>query len=223
MAGAQHGMVGRWQLVGMGFGEEAIRVLLASARLIPIHREVFAVGHERSDRGARWWAAVLAYGSKTVLSHRSAAAAWGIAKQGRHPVHVTAPCGRQGVRRREGIWIHRCRLDRSERTWHDGLPLTTVARTLFDLAEFETYELVRDAAGEADRMKLPWARELGIVSERGRGRRAVRPIRRLLADLPPPRPRSWFSSSTAGNTTATAPPSRATAPATPSSSSPATG
>lgn len=186
VATAQHGMVARWQLVGMGFGEEAIRVLVASAHLVPIHREVFSVGHRRTDRGARWWAAVLAYGPKTVLSHRSAAAAWGIAGQGRRPVDVTAPSGRQGARRREGIWLHRCRLTQPDRTWHDGFPLTTVARTLFDLAEIEPYEFVHDAAREADRLKLPWARELGGVSERGRGRRAVRPIRRLLADLPPP-------------------------------------
>lgn len=188
VATTQHGMVGRWQLVGMGFGEEAIRVLLATARLVPVHREVFSVGHRRRDRGARWWAAVLAYGPKTVLSHRSAATAWGIASQGRRPVDVTASCGRQGVRRREGIWVHRCRLDPAERTWHDGFrfPLTTVARTLFDLAEFETYEFVHDAAREADRLKLPWTGELAVVCEHGRGRRALRPARRLLADLPPP-------------------------------------
>jgi len=187
VATVQHGMVARWQLVGMGFGEEAIRVLMATARLVPVHREVFGVGHRRKDRGARWWAAVLAYGPKTVLSHRSAAAAWGITSQGRRPVDVTAPCGRQGVRRREGIWVHRCRLEPPDRTWHDGFrfPLTTVARTLFDLAEFEPYELVQDAAREADRLSLPWTRELAAVCERGRGRRALCPARRLLADLPP--------------------------------------
>lgn len=186
VAERQQGMVGRWQLLRMGFGEEAIRVLLATARLIPVHREVFCVGHRRTDRAARWWAAVLAYGPMTVLSHRSAAAFWGIANEGRRPVDVTAPRGRQGVRRRTGIWVHRCRLEPVDLIADGGgIPTTTVARTLFDLAELEPIEFVRDAAAEADRLKLPWALELAAVCERGRGRRALRPVRRLLADLPP--------------------------------------
>jgi hypothetical protein len=186
VAARQFGVVARWQLEAMGFGEEAIRVQLAAARLTPLHREVFCVGHRRTDRGARWWAAVLAYGPGATLSHRTAAAAWGIASQGRRPVDVTAPRGRQGVERRGGIWVHRCKLDRADRLMHDHFPVTTVARTLFDLAESEGYELLRDAAREADRLKLPWTRSLAAVCERGRGRRALRPIRRLLADLPPP-------------------------------------
>ncbi len=186
LATRQHGVVARWQLAEMGFGEEGIRVMLSAGRLTPMHREVFGVGHRRTDRGARWWAAVLAYGPGAVLSHRSAAAAWGIASHGRRPIDVTSPRGRQGIERRAGIWVHRGKLDPSDRTAHNGFPLTTVARTLFDVAESEPFELLRDAASEADRLNLAWTREIGAICERGRGRRALRPIRRLLADLPPP-------------------------------------
>jgi hypothetical protein len=170
----------------MGFGEEAIRVQVEAGRLVPMHREVFGVGHRRRDWGACRWAAVLAYGPGAVLSHRSAAAVWGLASQGRRPIDVTAPRGRQGRDRRTGIWVHRCKLDVTDRTTRDRFPITSVARTLFDLAETESYENLREAAREADRLKLAWTRQMGGVCERGRGRRALRPTRRLLADLQPP-------------------------------------
>ncbi|MGE5408651.1 MAG: hypothetical protein ACM3NV_08565 [Syntrophothermus sp.] len=186
LATRQQGVVARWQLIEMGFGEDAIRMQVAAARLVPVHREVFGVGHRRGDRTARWWAAVLAYGPGAVLSHRSAAAAWGIESPGRRPVDVTAPRGRQGRERRSGIWVHRCKLAAADRANLGGLPVTTVARTLFDLAETEPYERLQQAAQEADRLKLRWTREVGGICERGRGRRALRPVRRLLSELQPP-------------------------------------
>jgi hypothetical protein len=102
------------------------------------------------------------------------------------PIHVTAACGRQGIRRRERIWIHRCKLQREETTLHQGIPATTVARTLFDLAEVTPYEELKKAAEAADRRNLLRLRELESVCERGRGRRALRPVRRLLLDLGAP-------------------------------------
>jgi Protein of unknown function (DUF559) len=87
------------------------------------------------------------------------------------------------MRRREGIWIHRCKLRSEEVTAHEGIPVTTVARTLFDFAEVAPYEEVRKAAEAADRRNLLRLRELETVCERGRGRRALRPVRRLLVEL----------------------------------------
>lgn len=186
LATRQHGVVARWQLVDLGFGEDAIGVLIASARLLPLHRGVFAVGHRRVSVREGWWAALIAYGPGAVLSHRSAAAVWGIAKQGRRPIDVTAPCGRQGHQRREGIWIHRCRLDAEDTARCDGFPVTTVARTLFDLGEVEGIERLRAAAEEADRLHRPWLAAMGSVCERSRGRRGLRPMRTFLAGLHAP-------------------------------------
>lgn len=186
LATRQQGMVARWQLLEMGFAEHAIRAAITAGRLASVHREVFCVGHRRQDRLARWWAAVLAYGPGARLSHRTEAVAWGIASFGeRRGIDVTAPRGRQGLERRTGIWVHRCRIEAPDCSPRRDLPLTTVARTLFDLAEAERYDVLQDAAREADRLHLPWLREIGAVCERGRGRRAQRPVRRLLADLPP--------------------------------------
>jgi very-short-patch-repair endonuclease len=125
---------------------------------------------------------LLAYGDGGLLSHRSAAALWGLSRQRSALIDVTAATGRQGVHRREGIFIHRGRLHSDDRAMSGGLPVTTVARTLFDLAEFVTLERLESAWEEADRLNLLSPREVEAVCERGYGRRALRPIRRLLAE-----------------------------------------
>ncbi|HWN82443.1 MAG TPA: hypothetical protein VNM87_10135, partial [Candidatus Udaeobacter sp.] len=115
------------------------------------------------------------------MSHRSAAGLWGIAKP-LHPVDVTAPVGWQGPRRRSGIWIHRCRLPAEQREIRSEIPVTTVARTLFDFAEVVNFQRLRSAWEEADRLRLLSLGEVEQVCELGFGRRALRPIRRLLAE-----------------------------------------
>lgn len=186
LATRQHGVASRSQLHSLGFGEKAIEVAQSEGRLAPLHEEVYAVGHLRISHRGQWWAAVLAYGSSAVLSHHSAAAIWGLRRRRKGPVHVTARRGRQGILRREGIWIHRCRLAPEELGVRDGIPVTTVARTLFDLAEVIPYDELKQAAEEADRLKLLRLRELEAACERGYGRRALKPVRRLLVELGAP-------------------------------------
>jgi very-short-patch-repair endonuclease len=82
--------------------------------------------------------------------------------------------------------VHRCKLAAEDQMVRDGFPVTTVARTLFDLAEAAPFDALEKAAEEADRLNLLRLRELEAVCERGRGRRALRPMRRLLAELEPP-------------------------------------
>jgi hypothetical protein len=186
LATRQHGVVAHQQLLELGFGVRWIERRLWEGRLQSVHQNVYAVGHSRLTRRSRWWAAVLAYGPGTVLSHRTAGVLWGTQRPRRGPIDVTARCGRQGIERRSGIWVHRCKLGPEDVTTRDGFPATTVARTLFDLAEVAPYETLKGAAEEADRLKRLRLRELEQVCERGRGRRALRPIRRLLTDLEVP-------------------------------------
>ena len=68
-------------------------------------------------------------------------------------------------------------------TSESDFPVTIVARTLFDLAEVAPYDTLKGAAEEADRLKQLRLRELEGVCERGRGRRALRPVRRLIEEL----------------------------------------
>jgi hypothetical protein len=74
LASRQHGVVARRQLLALGLGPDVIGYRLERCRLHPIHRGVYAVGHDKLTREARWMAAVLAGGPGAVLSHRSAAA-----------------------------------------------------------------------------------------------------------------------------------------------------
>jgi len=185
LATKQHGVVSHAQLLELGFNRRLIERRIWEGWLLPVHRNVYAVGSRRLGRRGHWWASVLAYGPGAVLSHRTAAALWGL-RRARGPIDVTAPTGRQGIHRRERLWIHRCRLDPAERTLRDGIPVTTLARTIFDLSEVAPYKEVRAAAEEADRLKLLRVAELRAVCGRGYGRRALRPMRRLLAELEPP-------------------------------------
>jgi len=180
LAGRQYGVVGRWQLIELGFGDESIKGALASGRLHPLHRDAYAVGHRIVVKRGKWLAAVLAMGPEAFLSHESAAALWGLAGD-RPKVDVNAPRGRQ-VRpgRASGIKVHRCKFAPDEVTVRDGIPVSTVARTLFDLAErSRPYEL-KNAWDEADRLHLLRVPEVVAVYERGRGRRARPRIRPLL-------------------------------------------
>lgn len=126
---------------------------------------------------------MLAYGPGTLLSHHTAAVLWGFQRPRRGAIHVTAPGGRQGIERRKGIWVHRCKIAPEDVTRRDGFPVTTVSRTLFDFAETAPFDPLKKAAEEADRLNLLRLRELEQVCERGRGRRALRPVRRLIEEL----------------------------------------
>jgi very-short-patch-repair endonuclease len=182
LADRQHGVIGREQLVELGVPVRTIERWVDGGRLHRVHREVFTVGYPRIGEAGRRWAAVLAYGEGALLSHRSAAALWGLSRQRSALIDVTAAVGRQGVRRREGIFIHRGRLHPDDRAINGGLPTTTVARTLFDFAEFASLKRLESTWEEADRLNLLNLRDVEGVCERGYGRRALRPIRRLLAE-----------------------------------------
>jgi very-short-patch-repair endonuclease len=181
LATRQHGVVALSQLLELGFGVRAVERRIRDGRLHKLHRNVYAVGHKRVNQHGWWWAAVLAYGDKSLLSHRSAAALWGLARRRAGAIDVTAPLGRQGPSRRDGI-CHRGRLHPEDRDERAGIPVTTVARTLFDYAEVVDFQRLENAWEEADRLKFLRLGELERVCERGYGRRALNPIRRLLAE-----------------------------------------
>ncbi len=139
----------------------------------------------RSTQRSLWLAAVLAYGDESLLSHRSAAALWGLSRQRARPIDVTAPTGRQGPSRRDGIWIHRGRLHAEDRAKHDGIPVTSVARTLFDYAEVVDFQRLERAWEEADRLKrCGWTRSSGSASA-ATGGAPSNPSRRLLPKRAP--------------------------------------
>jgi hypothetical protein len=111
-----------------------ISTRVAARRLRRLHRGVYAWGHDRLRREGILLAAAFAYVPPAVLSHRTAAAHWGMLPTARADVDVTVEA--QGGRAdRRGIDLHIVRrLDPRDITEHDGLPITTPARTIVDLA-----------------------------------------------------------------------------------------
>jgi very-short-patch-repair endonuclease len=186
LATKQHGVVGRRQLLELGVGRPTLERWLRAGRLHRLHRETFAVGHGRVNQRGRWLAAVLACDEGALLSHRSAAALWGLTRQRNSVVDVTGRGGRQFRPGREGIRLHRGRIHDGEATEHAGIPVTTVARTLFDLAEAVDFKQLRRAWEEADRLGLLELNAVQRVCELGYGRHALRPIRPLLAEARAP-------------------------------------
>src|ERR1700759_1555885 len=81
LARAQHGVLTRRDLLGLGFSADAIKHRVAAGRLHQISVGIYAVGRAELTPNGRWMAAVLACGSDAALSHRSAAELWGIARE----------------------------------------------------------------------------------------------------------------------------------------------
>jgi very-short-patch-repair endonuclease len=155
LAERQHGVVARRQLLEGGLSIELIRGRLENGRLIPIYEGVFAVGHLRIGRSGRWMAAVLASGPSAVLSHDSAAEIWAMRKARGLP-EVTR---RSGGTRRAGVRLHQTRvLEPAEVTTEAGIPVTSVERTLLDIAaRLDTKRLERAlvAADRTGRLRWP--------------------------------------------------------------------
>lgn len=175
IAARQHGVIGFQQLIALGLSRQAIHRRVLAGRLHPVHRGVYAVGHKRLTQRGRWMAGVLAGGKDAVLSHRSAAALWQMLPR-RPGIHVTTP---RGLHDRDAIEFHSQSLQLDEVTIHDGIPTTTVARTLLDIAATDPDNLER-AFNEAEYRRL-WD-QVGVAEliRRHRGQPGTRRLATLL-------------------------------------------
>jgi Protein of unknown function (DUF559) len=114
-----------------GLTPQMIKTRVSHGGLNRLHRGVYAVGHRALTVESRWMAAVLAYGPDAVLSHRSAGQLWGLYPRSRIAPEVTAPGSKLG---KGGIVIHRGVFPVDEVVRVQGIPVTSVPRTMFDLA-----------------------------------------------------------------------------------------
>jgi very-short-patch-repair endonuclease len=133
LATAQGGVVSRAQVVDLGLSTQAIDRRVRAQQLLLLHRGVYAVGHRTVGPDGRWMAAVLALGGDAVLSHESAAAAWGLRRGDGGAIHVTVSRG--GRARRPGLVVHRSgTLTPAQMTTRGGIPVSTPGRAVLDLA-----------------------------------------------------------------------------------------
>jgi very-short-patch-repair endonuclease len=164
-------VVAREQLLRLGLGKDAIQHRIASGRLHPLHAGVYAVGHQVIPREGRWMAAVLASGPDAVLSHWSAAALWMIRPNSRARIDVTVP---HRSRSSDRIRRHISKVPPDEVTVHEGVPVTTVPRTILDLAATESTDIVENLLRESEYLQLSDRLSLPDLLQRYPGKRGTR-------------------------------------------------
>lgn len=175
LANDQHGVVSRRQLRSLGLSDRQIDHAIATGRLYPVHRGVLALGYPRLTGLGRWSAAVLACGPGAALGGRSGAALWQLRPSSARRTEVVVP---SRTRPQHRDVLPRCHpgMRPDEVTSRDGIPVTTVARTLLDIAAIVPPDPLRRAVSQAEVLRCF---DLGAVHEmlwrhpRHRGARAL--------------------------------------------------
>lgn len=179
IAAQQHGLVSRTQLIRAGVPQHVIAHRVTAKLLRPVHSGVYRVGPLVPPR-AREMAAVLACDG-AVVSHRSAAALRSLLppQKPNEPVDVTLPPG-QHRGRRPGIRTHRSILDPSDITVVQGIPVTSPARTLIDLAGVASSRQLERALALAEREDDTVRKQLLALLRRATTRKGTRTLRAML-------------------------------------------
>ncbi len=187
----------RRQLLALGFSRQAVQHRIASGRLHPIARGVYAVGWPYLDQRRRWATAVLAaatgagadalptqpyLGSDAVLSHCSAAALWGIGNERRGRIDLSVR-RRQSTSRAGMLVRRRPSLAATEIRLVDDLPVTSPVQTLIDLATELDPIAVERAVNDADKRDLIDPEALRLALGDHAGEPGVRPLRQVLDRL----------------------------------------
>jgi very-short-patch-repair endonuclease len=134
IAERQRACVSREQLLGAGVSSSAIARRLRNGQLERVHPGVYRLPHTADLPLAVEAAALLACGAEAALSHHSAATLWRLRRGTARPVHVTIPADRGGPDL-SGVKLHRSgTIGHADVCIHDGLPVTSPARALLDVA-----------------------------------------------------------------------------------------
>ncbi len=169
-------MLSTAELRACGLTYSSITRRHARGHLHRLHTGVWAVGHPNPPREGGLLAAVKACGPTAFLSHYSAAELWGFVERlDRLPdVTVTAPARRA----HPGIRTHRAtRLGSEDRRVHLGIPVTSPARTLLDLAATLDRRRMRAAVRRAQGTGRVTVRQIGWALERYAGQRGSAVLR----------------------------------------------
>lgn len=184
LARRQHGLAATRQLAELGYSGGSIRRMVAGGVLEPVRKSVYRLCGARPTWESVALSAVLAAGEGAVLSHRSAGILWGLVdrheRTGALELTVVVP----GRPRTAGVVAHRHRLEPAETTRYRQIPVTTVERTLLDLAESNDSTGLGRLIDDALRRRMTSVSLLVAELERhaGAGRRRVRSMQVALAD-----------------------------------------
>jgi hypothetical protein len=179
VARRRHGVFTRAQALAVGFGPGAIRIRLESGRWEKVHKGVYLLAGVPNSRKQTLMALLLSAGDAAVASHRSAAWLYGLPGGEADRYEITGP---RGCRGHPGVRIHQNgELRPVDIAVIDGIPVTTVARTLVDLAGVLEPPVLEEALDAALSRGLRLSRLRWRLDELAkRGRPGVRVLRRLL-------------------------------------------
>lgn len=184
-AANQNGQVTIHQLRAAGLSDDAVAARVRAGRLHRRHRGVYSVGWIPQTPVARCSAAVLACGRGAALAGHAAAAHLGIARWDDRDPEVVVPASRRP--RVRGVRVRRARnLDRRDIVRHDGIWVTTPARTLLDLAASVGARVLRRLVRQAQVERRTNLRQLHDMLARANGHRGVAALRAAIADGAPP-------------------------------------
>jgi very-short-patch-repair endonuclease len=162
----------------LGLSEDEIDGWIRDGRIHPVFRGVFSLGHAAIGSRARMRAAALACPG-AVISHRSAAALLGFGKAAPTVVDLI-PTVERG-RRIDGIKPHRVPFPgRPERGHVHGIPVTSVARTIVDLAGTYGDKELRESVERAATERLLDVAQIDAILANGPKRRGAPCLRRVI-------------------------------------------
>lgn len=179
LAREQHWVVSRRQLLQLGITVDAITWMLHRGDLRPLHRGVYLVGHEVPPPLALESAALVSMGNRALLSHQTAAYLDKLLPHPAQPVHVTV-VGRAVAARPQLHIHHATTLARRDTRTRDGLRLTTIHRTILDLAAKMGLDELEQLVAEAVRRRRTNERALRDQLQRNPGRPGTRSLRAVL-------------------------------------------
>lgn len=180
----QHSLITLDQLRRIGLSEDAVRHRLDTGRLERLEPRLFRLAGGTDTWEQRVHAACLSVGPDAVACRRTAAVLWGLILLPDPPIEVAVP------RPRVPQWVsarvfRSTDIIRAHRTEIDGIPVTTVPRTLVDLGAVVTDRLVEDAVDRAMVRQLTTIKELQQILDNvaRQGRRGVGALRRALESV----------------------------------------
>lgn len=185
LAERQHGVIAHRQLVELGIGPQLLARRREAGFLIPLHKGVYALAHQRILREGHWMAAVLACGPGAVLSHFHAGRLWGLCGS-RGEIEVLRQSGGFRPQGHRGVRLHQTRrLLSFEVTVERGVPTAVMERVLLDLAaRTDAKRLERMFVQAYKRDDFSWSR-LGRIVARRRGCKGVGKLRRIALEVDP--------------------------------------
>jgi predicted transcriptional regulator of viral defense system len=167
------------QLEAIGYTRSSVAKAARVGRLHQVHRGVYMVGHRHLSWHGRCMAAVLA-SYPSVASYLSAAWLWGLLRSPPETNHVTS---RRTRRAKRTFVTHTADLSPADLTRRDGIPVTSLSRTILDVAVTSRARTVRRHIRIADDLKVFDLREMNDLLERtkrasgaGEGARGARSL-----------------------------------------------